>query len=97
LEETAEVVGAKPAGRGPEVGFGRGAEDLGGEDVADLSPENDPPAPHPVLGEAGDDADGDVDTGGQKRGEIPLDARRRVLDDLPGRLQGHQGCVAKVL
>ena len=38
-----------------------------------------------------------LDTGGQKRGKIPLDGRRRVLNDLPGRLQGHQGCLAKVL
>ena len=87
----------EPARRGPEIGLAGGAQDLGGRHVAFGAPENDPPAPHPVLGEAGDDADGDLDTGSSKRGKLPFDGRRRVLDDLPGRLQGHQGCGAKVL
>ena len=81
---------------GPEVGLVGGAEDLGGLERPVGAPEKEPSAPRTVFGETGDDADGDVDAGDSQRGEIPLDARRRVLDDLPGRLQGHQGRRVKV-
>jgi len=84
------------ARRGPEVGLVGGAEDLGGLTLDVRTTEKEPSAPRTILGEEGDDADGDVDTGDSKRGKIPLDTRRRVQDDLPGRLQGHQGCRDKV-
>jgi len=62
LKEAAEMMRPERAGGTPEVGFGPRAEDLGGVDLLLAGGENETSAPHPVLGEAGDDADGDVDT-----------------------------------
>jgi len=62
LIEAAEMMRPERPGERPEVRFGPGAKDLGSGELSDPGRKNESSAPHPVLSEAGDDADGDVDT-----------------------------------